>query len=243
LKKFGKAKTVILIIAVIILGEVLALAWLASTVSSYKTYWAQKANETGEVTYLALGDSAAQGIGATSPSRGYVGLIANRLHQQTNKTVKIVNLSKTGAKMSDYLAEQAPQLSTVKADVVTIEIGANDITKFNPDNYRADFKKVLATLPDGAYIANMPIFNSRPGAKDKAKQASEIIQQELKAYPKLHFVDLQRQTTEHQSIFGFAPDLFHPNNLSYKNWADAFWIAMQQNSSCAAPKQLLRYLV
>lgn len=219
----------IIIIVAIILCELLALAWLASTVSSYKNYWAQKAGDSGEITYLALGDSAAQGIGATSPMRGYVGLVAKRLEQQTNKSVKIVNLSKTGAKMSDYLAEQAPRIADIKADVVTIEIGANDVLGFDPVAYRANFKKVLATLPDGTYVSNMPVFNSRPGSKSKAAQASDIIGEELKAYPKLNFVDLQKQTSENQSIFGFAPDLFHPNNLSYKHWADAFWAVIHQS--------------
>ncbi|MBC7746618.1 hypothetical protein H7Y40_01395, partial [Pedobacter sp.] len=62
----------------------------------------------------------------------------------------------------------------------------------------------------------------RPGSTENAKQASKIIEDELRKYPKLRFVDLQAETQQHQSIFGFAPDLFHPNNSSYKNWANAF---------------------
>ena len=216
-------KVILIIIGLLVIGEVLALVWLASTVGAYKNFWVQKAKQPGEITYLALGDSAAQGIGATSPSRGYVGLIASRLHSQTGQTVRIINLSKTGAKMDDYLREQAPQIKNIKPDLVTIEIGANDVTAFNADKYRSDFKKVLQSLPPGTYVANMPLFNSRPSSTSKAKQASTIIQEELKSYPKLHFVDLQKETQQNQSIFGFAPDLFHPNNLSYKNWADAFW--------------------
>lgn len=220
---------ILIVIALLIVGEIIALIWLASTVSTYKSFWEQKAKQPGEFTYLALGDSAAQGIGATSPSRGYVGLIAEKIQKQTNKNVRIVNLSKTGAKMGDYLSEQSPQIKHIKADLVTIEIGANDVAAFNPKKYRSDFKQVLASLPEGAYVTNMPLFNSRPSSTDKAKQASAIIKEELRAYPKLIFVDLQKQTTEHQSIFGFAPDLFHPNNLSYKNWADAFWMRIQSS--------------
>lgn len=218
---------ILIVIGLIILGEILGLFWLKSTVGSYRDFWLEKAKQSGEITYLALGDSAAQGIGATSPSRGYVGLIASRLHDQTHKTVRIVNLSKTGATMDDYLANQAPRVKQLKADFVTIEIGANDVAGFDASKFRSDFQKVLASLPDGAYVANLPLFNSRPSSTGKAKQASQIIQDELRAYPRLHFVDLQKQTTEHQSIFGFAPDLFHPNNLSYKNWADAFWQSIQ----------------
>ncbi len=218
---------ILIFIGLLVFGEILALLWLASTVSTYKNYWEQKAHEEGEITYLALGDSAAQGIGATSPSRGYVGLIANRLAKQTGKKIRIVNLSKTGAKLEDYLNQQAPRIKDIKADYVTIEIGANDMTNFNSDLFRLKFNDVLATLPEGAFVSNMPAFNSRPSSTNNAKQASKIISEELKNYPKLHFVDLQFQTSTHQSIFGFAPDLFHPNNLSYKNWADAFWASIK----------------
>lgn len=220
---------ILIIVGFLVLVEVIALIWLANSVGQYKKFWENKAQESGEITYLALGDSAAQGIGASSPMRGYVGLIADRLGKQTNKTVKIVNISKTGAKMGDYLTEQAPKIKEQQADVVTVEIGANDVAIFNADDFRANFKKVLATLPDGAYVSDMPLFNSRPGSTENAKIASKIVAEELKNYPKLVFVDLQKQTQENQSIFGFAPDLFHPNNLSYKNWADAFWQQIEKN--------------
>ncbi len=221
------SKVLFIIIGLFVVLEILALLWLASSVGKYSDFWTAKTKTSGEITYLALGDSAAQGIGATSPMRGYVGLIAERLEQQTGKTVRIVNLSKTGAKMDDYLRDQAPQIGRTQADIITIEIGANDIAGFDPVSYRSDFKRVLASLPKGTYIANMPLFNSRPMSTDNAKQASIIIQEELQSYPELNFVDLQKQTSDNQSIFGFAPDLFHPNDLSYKNWADAFWIHIQ----------------
>ena len=212
----------LIIIGAFILIEVVALLWLAFSVNRYHDFWATKANETGEITYLALGDSAAQGIGATNPMKGYVGLIANNIEGKSGKSVRIVNISKTGAKFDDYLNEQAPVIATLKPDVITIQIGANDIKLFNADEFRAKFKEVLKTLPDGTFVSNMPLFNSRPGSTAGGKQGSEIIQEELRNYPNLHFVDLQRETTEHQSVFGFAPDLFHPNNISYKNWANAF---------------------
>lgn len=213
---------ILAIVCVLVIVEIIALIWLATSVSSFRNFWQAKRAEKGEITYLALGDSAAQGIGASSPMLGYVGLIANNIESQTGKSVRVVNVSKSGAKMEDYLREQAPQINTAKADVVTIEIGANDVANFNPTDFRTKFKKVLSTLPEGTYVSNMPLFNSRPGSTQNAKDASKIIEEELVAYPKLIFVDLQRETSENQSIFGFAPDLFHPNNLSYKNWARAF---------------------
>jgi acyl-CoA thioesterase-1 len=213
---------ILFILAALVVIELIALMWLATSVNRYSAFWVDKANDKCDITYLALGDSAAQGIGATSPTKGYVGIVANNIQQTSGKTVRTVNISKTGAKMDDYLKEQAPLIESKKADVVTIEIGANDIAKYDAKTFRATFKKVLATLPDGSYVSNMPLFNSRPGSTENAKQASAIIKEELNAYPKLVFVDLQSETEQHQSIFGFAPDLFHPNDISYKNWANAF---------------------
>jgi acyl-CoA thioesterase-1 len=215
-------KVLFIIIGALILIQVIALIWLATSVNRYHDFWANKANEPGEITYLALGDSAAQGIGATNPMKGYVGLIAKNIEEKQGKSVRIINISKTGAKFDDYLKDQAPIVATLKPDIITIQIGANDIKLFNEGEYRSKFKQVLETLPDGTFVSNMPLFNSRPGSTAAGKQGSAIIQEELRNYPNLHFVDLQLETTQHQSVFGFAPDLFHPNNISYKNWANAF---------------------
>ena len=76
----------------------------------------------------------------------------------------------------------------------------------------------------------MPYFGSRSGSRPKAKQASEIIKKLVETRPDLHFVDLQTITTNKDSLFGYAPDYFHPNNISYKNWADAFWQQIDKNN-------------
>lgn len=214
---------VIIVLVAAVIAEILALLWLSSTVKSYSNYWENKAKQPGQITYLALGDSAAQGIGATSPMRGYVGLITKQLQQKTGKTVRVINISETGIKTADFTDRLLPKANDIKADFVTIEIGANDIKTFNAEKFSKDYDRLLPLLPDGTFVSNMPLFNSRRSSTQPAKDASKIIEQKLQKYPKLHFVDLQKQTIDHQSIFGFAPDLFHPNNLSYKNWYQAFW--------------------
>lgn len=226
-KNWGTKKVLITVLVIIVAVEIIALLWLKLTVNNYKNFWAEKSKESGEITYLALGDSAAQGIGATSPMRGYVGLIAKRVEEKTGKSVKVINVSRTGATMKDYLSNQASFANGTRADLVTIEIGANDISNFDASIFRTEFNNVLSTLPNGSYVSNMPKFNSRPGSTKNAEQASRIIAEEIKAFPNLVLVDLQKYTSENQSIFGFAPDFFHPNNLSYKNWANAFWHQIQ----------------
>ena len=219
----SKLKIFLVVLLALAIVEGLALLWMLFTVNHYATFWRDKAKHPGEITYLALGDSAAQGIGATSPMRGYVGLIAKRLENKTGKSVRVINLSVTGATAKDALKDQIPNIGDINADYVTIEIGANDVKLKQPEAFRKDFVEIIKKLPDGTYVSNMPLFNSRRDSTQPAKELSKIIESELKNYPKLRFVDLQKQTSEHQSIFGFAPDTFHPNNLSYKNWAQAFW--------------------
>lgn len=217
-------KVLITVVAVAVALELIALIWLYFSVGAYMAFWADKAKQEGEFTYMALGDSAAQGIGASSPLRGYVGLLASRLEQATGKKVRIINLSTTGAKIDDVLRDQIPKAKAINADYVTIEIGANDVKEFNAVLFEQQFEELLKLLPKDTYVSNLPLFNSRPGSTKPARAASKIIERLMKKYPDLRFVDLEKQTSENQSVFGFAPDLFHPNNLSYKNWADAFWI-------------------
>jgi len=224
-----KMKFVLLFILAVVVIEVIALVWLYFSIGRYKNFWQQKANQPGEITYLAIGDSAAQGIGATSPMRGYVGLIAKRLEAKTGKKVNIINLSVTGAKISDVQRDQIPKIKGIKADIVTIEVGANDIRTFKEDQFKKEFSQLLTSLPDQTYVSDMPLFNSRPSSTMPAKEASIIIRELVAKDIDLNFVALQKQTEENQSIFGFAPDLFHPNNLSYKNWADAFWEKIDQS--------------
>lgn len=214
---------VLIIVGVLVLIEIVAVISLIVSIPRYKAFWVERAEMPGEITYLALGDSAAQGIGATSPMRGYVGLIAEQLQKKTGKSVKIINLSVSGATVRDCLNDQVPKIKNIKADYVTVEIGANDVKLMDPDGFKKDFVELLPLLPKGTYVSNMPLFNSRPKSTQPAKELSKIIEGLVAQDKRLRLVDLQTQTSEHQSIFGFAPDLFHPNNLSYKNWFQAFW--------------------
>jgi acyl-CoA thioesterase-1 len=225
-RQVSKLKIVLLIIVV---AQIIALLWLYLSVGRYKNFWVDKASKSGELTYIALGDSAAQGIGASSPMRGYVGLIAKRLEAKTGKKVKIINVSVTGAKVEDVTRDQIPQIKGIKADLVTIEIGANDVRTFEAGAFSKAFNELLSKLPNDTYVSDMPLFNSRPSSTEPAKQASKLIRASVKEYPSLHQVYLEELTSANQSIFGFAPDLFHPNNVSYKNWADAFWNSIDTN--------------
>src|SRR4051812_35356027 len=99
-----------ILILLLIALEAIKLFQLKTSVSSYATYWKQRASTAGELTYVVLGDSAAQGVGASDPDKGYVGLIAKRLAAKTGKSVRVVNLSVYGAGVDDVIRKQLPLL-------------------------------------------------------------------------------------------------------------------------------------
>lgn len=207
----------------IIVLEALGLLFMYLSVGRFKEHWEKRIQQPGEFVYVALGDSAAQGVGATSAERSYVGIIAKRISQKTGKTVRIVNISQSGAKIQDAIQNQVPQVQRYKPDLVTVEIGANDIASFNDAKFKADFTKLSKLLPANTYASNMPYFGSRSAQRPHAFEASKIIEQTLSKDTRLKLVDLQSITLQRESKLNYAPDYFHPNNRAYNNWADAFW--------------------
>jgi lysophospholipase L1-like esterase len=229
MKRIERNHTKLIIKYVAIFGVGLVLFWvfrlliLYRNIAGFNTYWKQRSSVQGEITYVALGDSAAQGLGANKPQNGYVGLIANEIAQKSGKSVRVVNVSKTGAKIQDVLDSQLDAIKEIKADIITIEIGANDIKNFDEAMFRARFDELASRLPKGTYVSNMPYWGSRPKSRPDAFRASEIVKQVVDKYPGLNFVDLQTITQSRNTVRGYAADYFHPNDHSYKNWSEVFW--------------------
>ena len=94
----------------------------------------------GPSTYVALGDSVAAGVGAATPSGGYVPLLRDRLAEQLGCAraqapgcpLELADLAVSGATTSTLLRDQLPQavrLLQGDADVrlVTVTVGGNDV--------------------------------------------------------------------------------------------------------------------
>lgn len=214
---------VIAIISGLVFIQTIRLILLYNQVARYRVYWQNRSKESGDFVYLALGDSAAQGIGASSPDKGYVGQIAQRVAEKTGRKVRVINVSVSGAVINDVRTKQLIELKSIKPDLVTIEIGANDIAKYDKQKFTDEFSQLISVLPKSTYVANMPYFQTRPGRRPYALEASNIIRKLVASRTDLTLVDLQAITKERNDWLGYAADLFHPNDRSYKNWTDAFW--------------------
>ena len=193
------------------------------TKKRYAAAWLSRADAGGELTYVALGDSAAQGLGATTPARGYVGLLANIAEEVTGLSVRVLNLSVTGAKAQNVLDTQIPQLARLTPDLITLAVGGNDMRKYEASSFEQTMGAIIRSLPPHALIADVPCFYNGRG-EEKSKRASAQIRRLADAGGQ-PFVDLHAPTeaiAREEYRTHFALDMFHPSDLGYRVWAGAF---------------------
>lgn len=221
---------------------VTVLVWATNLLQEYRgvatarSYWSTSHGPAGGLLYVALGDSTAQGVGASSPDCGYVGILAADLHRRTGQPVRVVNLSASGATVADVLANQLPRLHQLRADLVTVAVGGNDVRSYSRDSFATQVSLLAAALPAGTFIADVPWF-MHGGWERRAEQAAAVIGRNARARG-LVLVPLHR-TLEGRGwqamATDFAPDWFHPNNRGYRVWADAFWTAIEPTYQQGAP--------
>jgi lysophospholipase L1-like esterase len=208
------------------------------TLPVHSKWWRDEAKSDGELLYVALGDSAAQGIGASAPKNSYVGVIADHIRSVTGRTVRVVNLSVSGATVALAVADQLPQFATFQPDIVTVAIGANDIGAFDPAQFEAGIRKVFAALPEDAIVADLPCFYL-PWNEKKVAVGNRILRQ-VAAHRGLTVVPLH-DTMKRQGLRGmatqFAEDLFHPNDHGYRIWASAFLPVVTSRVSDRFPRR------
>jgi acyl-CoA thioesterase-1 len=202
-------------------------AVLNETLPINSKWWRDQATDTGQLLYVAIGDSAAQGIGASAPSRGYVGILADRIRSVTGRTVRVVNLSVSGATVALAVRDQLPRLRKLKPDVVTVAIGANDIAMWDAAVFEAGIREILAAVPEHALVADLPCFHF-PHNERKVAEANRIVRA-VAAEHGLTVVPLHA-TTKREGLRSiatqFANDMFHPNDRGYQVWAEAFLPAL-----------------
>lgn len=211
-----------------------AARWLrvATSVAPYQRYWQAGPPRSTEpagipLRYAALGDSLAQGIGASSPRRGYVGLLATWLERATGRPVEVVNLSVTGIMVHDLVRDQLPPLLALDPppELVTVTVGTNDAGRVPEAVLRGRFDELCRLLPPGALVGDVPRFH-RGHRRAAGRRAAAILREVLAHHPHLVAVGLDEPTL----AAGWrlrAADFFHPNDTGHRLYADAFWAALR----------------
>lgn len=227
---------IIYIILVVIVGlYTVSLLYLAVSVGIFTKYWKDQNNRLAAkdaLVYVALGDSAAQAVGAYAADQGYVGQFAKRLQVKENRPVKIINLSKSGAKIQDVINDQIPELNKINADVITLDIGGNDIAVFDANKFKTEYTNLVSMLPAGTLVADVPYFGGRTqlpffgsGLPEQSVLIANTIITEATKEKSVVVVPLHDISKDRNGrrIWNYAPDYFHPSSLGYRAWTDVFW--------------------
>ena len=196
---------------------------LAERIPVHSKFWRERKAETGDLLYVAIGDSAAQGIGASRPAHSYVGFIAKALRAHTDQTVRVVNLAVSGSTIRMAIDAQLPALAKLEPDILTVCIGANDMAAFEPTRFERELAELMDALPGHAIVADLPTFYFLP--TERKVRAANAILRRLAADRGLTVVPLHARTRRY-GLWGvstqFAGDLFHPNDRGYQVWAATF---------------------
>jgi len=164
--------------------------------------------------WVVLGDSTAQGVGASSYDKGWVGLVRDSLPESPQW--RVVNLSRSGDRTRDVIEQQVPRLQALRSAprLVTAVVGGNDLTHTRLQTWLADLRELLGMLPAGAVVATAP----RGWHEGKARVGNEVIRA-VAAERGLHVADLWAHTGP--PYRGLYADGFHPNDRGYLQWAAA----------------------
>jgi acyl-CoA thioesterase I len=206
----------------------MAYRWLrvASSPEHFRLRWKRRELRRGTLRYVALGDSLAQGIGASDPERGYVGLLAAKLERATGQTVEVINLSSTGIMIHDLVRDQLPILDAMRPRpaLVTVTIGTNDVGRLTLGELRERFDELCSRLPAGTLVADLPRFH-RGRRSRAAVEANAVLRDVLAKHPELTAVPLHA-ATQHTGRSYRSADFFHPNDRGHRRYADTFWAAL-----------------
>lgn len=168
------------------------------------------------ITLVVLGNSVAQGVGASKPQKTLVGRAVSYITQKTNRPVHIANYSRSGATAHDIIDSQLPNAKLAEADIILVEVGVNDSNRRTVEEFEADMKTILAALPlEKTIIADVPYPKLRPKYQETA---SGLLTERAVhcAYPSKVFIELSHD------VFVTAGDFFHPNDKGYALWFEAF---------------------
>jgi lysophospholipase L1-like esterase len=164
--------------------------------------------------WLVLGDSAAQGVGASAHDRGYVGVVLERLRAHDGRPWRVVNLSVSGARTRDVVDRQWPAAAGVGAELVTALVGGNDALRSREDRWRRDVAYLCAALPPTAVVST----TARGVLERKTRRVNALVRSCAEQHD-LRVADLWAHTGPPYG--GLYFDGFHPNDRGYVQWADA----------------------
>ncbi|PLS82001.1 hypothetical protein CYG49_00360 [Candidatus Saccharibacteria bacterium] len=190
------------------------------TVSTYREHWEAQLRQTppsNVIRVVGLGDSAMQGIGASTPDESVYGRISEHIAARTGRPVYQANISVTGAKVADVLRDQLPQLQKLQPDIIVVSVSGNDANQqVDIKQFERDINTLYAALPK-----DITIVSDVPGVDHR--EAYQPILLEAASKHGLTVAPVYENFAPHDDkITSYAGDFFHPSSKGYKYWFNAY---------------------
>lgn len=138
-----------------------------------------------------------------------------------------MNLSRSAARLADLIRDQLPRLADFSPDVVTVDIGGNDVVVYDGERFSALVCELTAGLPAGAFVADAPYFmhgHWERRAAETGQLLAACAEENGLCVVRLH--DAEQARGSAAMLTDFAADRFHPDDRGHHVWADAFWDRM-----------------
>jgi acyl-CoA thioesterase I len=189
-----------------------------------------------DLVYLAVGASDALGIGATPITNGYVFRIEDALDDR-DTNVQLVNAAVPDATTDTITdAVQLALQTGVEPDLVTIWVGANDLTDaVDPADFEQELHNLLEELDgSGATVAiadlpdltQLPRFREDPSPNVTAERI-EAFNQAIANEAAEHGAVLVQLSDELVDERLVSEDGFHPNDAGHAAIAEQFLTAIE----------------
>lgn len=190
--------------------------------------------------YIAAGDSTSVGVGASNTENSYAYKIARALAK--NNTVEYKNIGVIGFKTADVLEKQVADIIKYNPNIVTISMSGNDVThlvasKKVLENYKNIISKLEQETTAKIYITTIPNFNGASvlpwfyikliefRSKSQNQTILGLADDRVKIV-NIHDFGWDQPPYKDRSKT-YSADHFHPNDLGYQNWTNAFLDKMQ----------------
>lgn len=205
--------------------------------------------KNGDFHLLIIGESTMAGVGVTKNEEGFAGSLAEVLHTKLNKTVHWKVYAKSGYSAQKVLQLILPTISTSKADLIVLGMGANDTLEINtPYTWGKNVREILRILQEKFSRAPIAFTNMPPIKEFEALtpllqltlgNLSDLLKEELQLivsdFPRVYFDDrllAVEEWVEENDPSIQVSDLFsdgvHPSKLSYQIWAAQFAEYLEQ---------------
>lgn len=200
--------------------------------------------------WVALGDSTALGIGAVRHDAGYVGQLAAENwpgahpgcsgESASATDLAVVNLGVSGARIADVLTHQIPILRSAldRVHLVTCSVGSNDLIRSpNAVAIGIRMRRLFDALgePETVIVSTLPVGS--------VSIAGRMVNHAIMRDASRRSLLVARVHSTYGPPFRnkLAADRFHPNEVGYADWAQAFrdaltWLDPTTTPGIAGPK-------